>query len=326
MRRLRKRMLCVCLAAVMTLGGCGSPEKDDDLHTFVPEHYIGIDPPTLFNTKPIVDAYKNGDSSRLSELEKTILERARQIIDEQTTPDMTDYEKELAIHDHLTLICEYDMGSRAVIPDPAEHCDDPYGVLVNGKAICEGYSSTFRMFMEMIGIPCETVYSEDKDNEAHAWNIVTLDGSPYYVDLTWDDPIPDGAAGLVIHTFFNVSADLMRRERILPNSCPETRVYTESYTQHELLPERIGDPTELAGAIADAAAKNANSVCFIPADMEEWEEHLIANDDMYYSPDAVLSDGIKNACEEAGCRLVRRIHFAETDFGKALVIQFAKGD
>jgi transglutaminase/protease-like cytokinesis protein 3 len=49
--------------------------------------------------------------------------------------------------------------------------------------------------MDALGIGCRTVIGEIYDEQsgwiAHAWNTVRLDGVWYYIDVTWDDPVPD---------------------------------------------------------------------------------------------------------------------------------------
>jgi hypothetical protein len=35
----------------------------------------------------------------------------------------------------------------------------------------------------------------------HIWNVITLGGAPYHVDVTWDDPVPN-TEGMALHTNF----------------------------------------------------------------------------------------------------------------------------
>ena len=39
--------------------------------------------------------------------------------------------------------------------------------------------------MDLIGIECDKVNSIQLK---HSWNVLKLDGSIYFVDVTWDDP------------------------------------------------------------------------------------------------------------------------------------------
>ncbi|MBE5962601.1 MAG: hypothetical protein E7256_14695 [Lachnospiraceae bacterium] len=59
-------------------------------------------------------------------------------------------------------------------------------VLKDRFAICSAYANTFSIFMEILGVPCIEVSSDEMN---HAWNMVKLDdGHWYHVDVTWDDP------------------------------------------------------------------------------------------------------------------------------------------
>ena len=166
----------------------------------------------LYDTKPISDAYLNGDPSGLDEIQSAILSKAKEIIDETITEKMSDYDKELAIHDWLVWNVTYDKEDLNAIAAPSEHNRDPYGVLFEGSSICTGYAVTFCMFMDMLGIPCRTIHSTAHRGNEHAWNMVCFDGNWYHVDVTWDDPTPDKTNRLVKHEYFNVTDSVMREE------------------------------------------------------------------------------------------------------------------
>lgn len=63
------------------------------------------------------------------------------------------------------------------------------GALVDHKAVCEGYSSAYRLVMNLLGIETQMVISGILPNSsvAHVWNRVKIDGQWYNVDATWDD-------------------------------------------------------------------------------------------------------------------------------------------
>lgn len=113
------------------------------------------------------------------------------------TPGMTDVEKALAIHDYLILNTRYDMNS-TILPDSY----NAYGVLVDNLAVCNGYALAYKYLMEnRLGIPTELVVSNAMN---HAWNLITIGGQNYHVDVTWDDPVWD-RLGNVGHDYFLLS-------------------------------------------------------------------------------------------------------------------------
>lgn len=102
-----------------------------------------------------------------------------------TNDDMSDRDRIKAVHDWMVQNIKYDYDNyvRDTIPEESYGID---GAMNKGTAVCEGYASTFAFFMHVLGIECETVTSEN-----HAWNKVKVDGEYYYIDVTWDDPVPD---------------------------------------------------------------------------------------------------------------------------------------
>ena len=166
-----------------------------------------------YDAQSVLDAWRSGETGDLSDADSTILQAASEVIDQTITAGMTDYEKELAIHDWITGWSSFDMGAFSHAPGSGEGSDSdtPYGVLINKRGNCWGYSSTFQLFMDMLDIECITVYGLPRSSGAeHAWNQVCLDGEWYCVDTAWDDPI-GGSPG---HTYFNVTTERLRNSGI----------------------------------------------------------------------------------------------------------------
>lgn len=106
------------------------------------------------------------------------------------TPDMPEFERELILHDRLADHIAYEDGDRV---------HDAYGALVNGKAVCDGYTKAFQYLLQRVGIQSFMVTGIG-NGVKHAWNIVRIDGKYYNVDLTWDDQKSD-----IIYTYFNIT-------------------------------------------------------------------------------------------------------------------------
>ena len=87
--------------------------------------------------------------------------------------------------------------------------------LVEGFAVCSGYSSSFQLLATLAGLECITVRGEaNMIREEHAWNMVRLDGEWYCVDVTWDDPSGLGRVSEELkHRYFNVTGEFMRATR-----------------------------------------------------------------------------------------------------------------
>ena len=136
---------------------------------------------TIRSTKNISDTYLAGDPSSLGEEDRKTYDLAKEILESETGGCKTIYEKEKKIFDWM---CENiwrdDTDStRAYRVNDLYPIDTPYGVLSGRHAICVGYATTFRLFMNMLGLECHIPHTDE-----HSWNEVQLDdGEWYYVDV-----------------------------------------------------------------------------------------------------------------------------------------------
>lgn len=109
--------------------------------------------------------------------------------------DMSQTDIVAYFHDTIITSCEYSETSNS---------DNVYGCLVEGKAVCEGYSRAMQYLCTLVGIKCIIVTGVA--DEDHMWNMVEIDNKWYHIDLTWDDPrynppIDD----YISHTYHNVT-------------------------------------------------------------------------------------------------------------------------
>ncbi len=89
-----------------------------------------------------------------------------------------------SLHDYLCNNIIYpDLDSEYYVMD----CHDPYGALVSGYAVCQGYAETFKMICDLYKIPCVYI-SGTANGGGHGWNAVQMDdGYWYLLDATWND-------------------------------------------------------------------------------------------------------------------------------------------
>ena len=135
------------------------------------------------STRKISDAYISGDSSSLSDADKETLEMAGKVLDKIIKKEMTDFEKEKAVYVWLTSKLTASTSVLDVISSGSDDCFEPHDVLKYHNAVCVGYATTFRLFMQMLGIECMVVHSSDL---IHSWNLVKLDDGWYHVDCYFD--------------------------------------------------------------------------------------------------------------------------------------------
>lgn len=135
-------------------------------------------------------------------------EKAKQIyqtvdgfIESNITGSMSDFDKEIAVHDFIVSNCRYGY------PSDEDAAYTAYGALVLGQGVCDGYAEAFYLIMSCLGVDCDIVVGSTEEG-LHAWNQIELDGEWYNVDLTWDDSLPDMGSA-VKHTYVNVTDEAM---------------------------------------------------------------------------------------------------------------------
>lgn len=116
-----------------------------------------FDPPnehdmTLYDTSGIRAAWETGDESGLGEKDAAILARCQEIFAAVVTEGMTDFEKELALHDALLRSVRYDETSfDPATPQGQPDSGNPYGALVEGYGICLGYATSLQLLLDLAG-------------------------------------------------------------------------------------------------------------------------------------------------------------------------------
>ena len=91
-------------------------------------------------------------------------------------------EKLLYFHDCLTSFHRYNQDET----DSTRY--DAYNLLVEGMAVCQGYTLALNVLCNRVGIPNTAMHSVTLK---HIWNVVQLDGEWYHIDATHDDALPN---------------------------------------------------------------------------------------------------------------------------------------
>ena len=199
-----KKVVKTIKNAMEEYGGFDTSSLDDvntisELIEVMADGSFGEEIHEIYDDTAVVAAYRNNDDTGLSDEDRYVLETAKSVIDDVIKDGMTDYEKELAIYNWQFGYVNYDESHFSAIPDNEEENNyTPYGVLKSHQAICVGNATTFKLFMDMLGIDCKIIHSTEEGE--HAWNLVCLDGDWYHVDLTFDG----GCNGNPDYAYFNV--------------------------------------------------------------------------------------------------------------------------
>lgn len=140
----------------------------------------------------------------------TLLENEiNKIVTERVTKDMTEFEKELALHDYLLENAEYYYSDNVESIPYEKHT--AYSALINKSCVCDGFSKAFSLLLDKVNIE-NIVVSGKIGNVNHSWNLVNLDDEWYNVDVTSDNQKTNEGLRVKTHIFFNVTDKAMENE------------------------------------------------------------------------------------------------------------------
>lgn len=127
------------------------------------------------------DAYKG--EIDVSDKELEYLDAVGDYIVESMPEGLSAYDQYRYLGYVLSLCAEYDY---ELHEDTLN--ETPYGALIEGRAICMGYTNTMLWLCEKANLRCSAISGYASWNgEEHGWNLVYLEDGSYYVDITWCD-------------------------------------------------------------------------------------------------------------------------------------------
>ncbi len=121
----------------------------------------------------------------------------------------SDYNKAKTLHDRLIDTVTYTSSGND---------QNAYGALVEGKAVCNGYTRAYQHLLQKAGIPAwyvrgSSINPTTGNPEEHAWNLVKLDSQWYYTDVTWDDQ-----GSNTFYAYFNITTAQLLTDHTLDSS------------------------------------------------------------------------------------------------------------
>ncbi len=122
--------------------------------------------------------------------------------------NLSEFDRELFVHDKLIERCEY--ADESVRSEEDHNIYTSLGAIVDSVAVCEGYSRATQLLLSLVGIESYYVYGRG-NNELHMWNNVRLSDNWYYLDVTWDDKGENGSS----YNYFNITTQQALSERTI---------------------------------------------------------------------------------------------------------------
>ena len=118
--------------------------------------------------------YTDMDAQTILKDRETLFARLSHLENNVAKNDYTQMQKLVAIYEFICANSDY-----------SSNMDDygtytPYGILVRNQGICGGYAELMRSTLTKLGLGVDYVCTE-----AHAWDIIKLNGAYYHTDATW---------------------------------------------------------------------------------------------------------------------------------------------
>ena len=164
---------------------------------------------------------KNADATKLyltyqytladaEAIQAAIAKKVAAIVKSETSADMTDAKKVVALNAWLVDNSGYDDAAvaasetapRGQIPDGFEDAWNAKGVLVDGLGVCASYAYAFNALANAAGVETTVVLGNVLAGGRHSWNKVKIDGKWLAVDPTWNDTLATDDYVMVPDTAF----------------------------------------------------------------------------------------------------------------------------
>lgn len=185
----------------ITLSDCTNQNLDYSKLTFLKElDFSNTDPydlPVFFTNEEYNILKSNGVNVTSSNNIERSLEIGNRLDNIVNSLGITDSDTEQQKLDKILIYVlenlEYDEAVSQALLNNEEHTDltksfytegNLYGALEKDSAICGNYSALVSALCKRVGIDNYFLISNN-----HAWNLVDIDGTDYYVDATWLDDI-----------------------------------------------------------------------------------------------------------------------------------------
>lgn len=153
--------------------------------TYCEQMYDGVTC-RMYSDGTVIVAFSCGaceDEERFCAWREETMRRALAVHDElwangTLTMNMSERERAEAYFLWLCGSCTYDYYGT----DETSPAHTAYGALVNGRAVCDGYTGLYNLLLKLEGIECRALY-----NTEHIWTVAVLDGEEVHIDVTWGD-------------------------------------------------------------------------------------------------------------------------------------------
>lgn len=167
---------------------------------------------TTYSDKVVLELCSFYSPKEITECSKILDNKVTEILSSMPH-GLSEFQRELYIHDYVVENCSYnDTAAETLNNDQADHYHSAftiYGALVEGKAVCQGYTDAMSYLLSCVGIE-NTSISGTSQNANHIWNAVKIEDSWYHLDATWDDNAFEEAGEGYKYDYFNLTTEQLQ--------------------------------------------------------------------------------------------------------------------
>ena len=125
-------------------------------------------------------------------------------INENINNNMSTEEKIKAFHDYIVNNTKFDTEIENSQDRLNSTSYNAYGLLINHKAICGGYSDTMAIYLDKLNVPNYRISTNE-----HVWNLVNLDNKWLHLDVTWDDPVVSDGTDMLMYDYYLIDTNTL---------------------------------------------------------------------------------------------------------------------
>ena len=161
-----------------------------------------------------------------------IQDAANKLIMDLKLTEGSELDKVRKVHDYMCANVQYDYDG-ANVKDVTRFITthNIIGVFAHKKAQCEGIAKAAKVLLNAVDVKCIFVTGKAKGLGhgigEHGWNIVSIDGDPYQLDITYD--IGATTDGYISYDYFNITDTQIRKDHVFSTGYPKCTLHGASY-------------------------------------------------------------------------------------------------
>ena len=125
-------------------------------------------------------------------------------IKDNINDSMNNEEKIKALHDYIVNNTKFDTEIENSSDRLNSQSYTAYGLLINHKAICGGYTDTMAIYLDKLNIPNLRISTNE-----HVWNLVYLNDKWLNLDVTWDDPVTSNGTDMLMYDYYLIDTNTL---------------------------------------------------------------------------------------------------------------------